>query len=135
MCSSSADRREAALLLRKGREDETVVAKLIDDAQIADAVIGFHAQQAVEKALKAILVAHGHSFPWTHDLRHLLERLDAAGIAVPEGAREVRWLSPWAVEFRYGETIDEALDRAGALSLVREVLSWAERETVASPGS
>ena len=55
MCSSSADRREAALLLRRGREDETVVAKLIDDAQIADAVIGFHAQQAVEKALKAVL--------------------------------------------------------------------------------
>ena len=131
--SSSADRQEAARLPRKGRQDEAVVAKFVDDPQIADAVIGFYAQQAVEKALKAILAGHGHSFPWTHDLRHLLECLDAGAIAIPKRAWEARRLSPWAVEFRYGETIDDPLDRAEALRLVREVLSWAGRETAAAP--
>lgn len=28
----------------------------------------FHAQQCVEKYLKALLVAHGHVFPRTHDV-------------------------------------------------------------------
>lgn len=44
-----------ALLLRKAREDEFTVEKLIPDPASSDEVIGFHAQQAVEKVLKAVL--------------------------------------------------------------------------------
>ena len=32
----------------------------------------FHAQQAAEKALKAVYVAHGLPFPWTHSVQELL---------------------------------------------------------------
>ncbi len=131
--SSNADRDEALLLLRKAREDQAVVAKLVSDREIADAAIGFHAQQAVEKALKAILAAAGYEFPWTHDIRHLLERLGAIGVAVPDSVREARWLSPWAVEFRYGETIDDTLDRDATSRLVREVVRWAAREAGVEP--
>lgn len=61
----SPEREQAALLLRKAREDQAVIAKLADDPQIADSAVGFHAQQAVEKALKAVLAARGDDFPWT----------------------------------------------------------------------
>ena len=58
----------------------------------------FHAQQAVEKAIKALLVWHGVDFPPRHDLGLLLD-------LVPVGATvkdlNVRGLSVYAVEQRY----------------------------------
>lgn len=41
---------EARLLLRKAREDADAVVKWAPDGNTADAIVGFHAQQAVEKA-------------------------------------------------------------------------------------
>ena len=72
-------RDHARVLLGKARDDEVAVRKLVDDPDIADAVVGFHAQQAVEKAMTAVLSAHEHAYPWTHDVRHLMELLEAAG--------------------------------------------------------
>jgi HEPN domain-containing protein len=74
---------EAHLLLRKAREDADAVRKFCADPDLADAVVGFHAQQAAEKALKAVLATFRDDFPWTHDLRHLMERLDATGTPLP----------------------------------------------------
>ena len=42
------NREQAEILLRKAREDEFTVDKLIPDPAAPDVVIGFHAQQAVE---------------------------------------------------------------------------------------
>jgi HEPN domain-containing protein len=117
---------EAHLLLRKAREDADAVRKFSADPDLADAVVGFHAQQAAEKALKAVLAALSDAFPWTHDLRHLMERLDAVGTSLPTSLYDIRELGPWAVEFRYGETIDDPLDRERAAILVVEVIAWAE---------
>ncbi len=125
---SRPDLEEALLLLRKAREDANAVEKLAPDAEIADSVVGFHAQQAVEKALKAVLAAAGDDFPWTHDLRHLMDRLETIETPLPAALREVRTLGPWAVEFRYGETIDDLLEREQALALVSEVIEWAQAE-------
>jgi len=125
---SQPDLEEALLLLRKAREDGDAVKKLTPDAEIADSIVGFHAQQAVEKALKAVLAASGDDFPWTHDLRHLMDRLEAVGTPLPATLREARTLGPWAVEFRYGETIDDLLERGQALALATEVIEWAQAE-------
>jgi HEPN domain-containing protein len=83
-------------------------------------------KQAVEKALKAVLAASGDDFPWTHDLRHLIDRLEAKGTPLPASLREAHALAPWAVEFRYGETIDDLLQREQALALVDEAIEWAQ---------
>jgi HEPN domain-containing protein len=96
----SHDREEAARLLRKAAEDLEVLIALADNGAIADSALGFHAQQAVEKAMKSVLAAGGHDFPWTHDLQLLLRRLEAAGVYVPDSVRTARRLSPWAVEYR-----------------------------------
>jgi HEPN domain-containing protein len=116
---------EAMLLLRKAREDAGAVERLAPDRDIADSVVGFHAQQAAEKAMKAVLASRGDEFPWTHDLRHLMERLEAIDVRLPDPLSDVRGLAPWAVEFRYGETIDDQLDREQARTLVRDVIAWA----------
>jgi hypothetical protein len=39
----------ARLLLKKARQDEALVRKIGSDTDIADEIVGFHAQQAVEK--------------------------------------------------------------------------------------
>lgn len=124
---------EALLLLRKAREDAGAVEKLFADVDVADAVVGFHAQQAVEKALKAVLASRGDDFPWTHDLRHLIERLDAVETSLPSQLHEIRVLGPWAVEFRYGETIDDPLDRRRAVALIGETIAWAEAQISPRP--
>lgn len=121
----SPEREQAELLLRKALEDQAVVVALVDDPTIADAAIGFHAQQAVERAVKSVLALGGYDFPWTHDVQLLLRRLEKAGVNVPAVVREGRRLTPWAVEFRYGETIDDPLDREGTVRLVDAVVAWA----------
>jgi HEPN domain-containing protein len=119
-------RDHARVLLGKARDDALVVRKFADDREIADAVVGFHAQQAVEKAMKAVLSAHARTYPWTHDLRHLIELLDEADERLPPELAEARRLTPWAAELRYGDTIDDALDRRAAAELVNAVIAWAE---------
>lgn len=119
-------RDHARVLLGKARDDATAVRKLAGDSEIADSVVGFPAQQAVEKALKAVLAAHERAYPWTHDVRHLIELLGDVGAPLPESLSEAPRLTPWAADFRYGETLDEALDRGGASALVASVVAWAE---------
>lgn len=128
---SPPEQEEAQLLLRKAREDLDALTKLAPDGDTADAIVGFHAQQAVEKALKAVLAAFGEDFPWTHDLRYLIERLGDVEIPLPSSLHEVRVLAPWAVEFRYGETIDDPLDRVQALALAKEAVEWAKNQVEA----
>jgi HEPN domain-containing protein len=131
---SRPDLEEALLLLRKAQEDADVVMKLVSDTDIADSVVGFHAQQAAEKALKAVLAASGDDFPWTHDLRHLMDRLETIETPLPASLREVRVLIPWAVEFRYGETVEDLLERERALALAEEIIVWA-RDQIEAPAS
>ena len=52
----SPDERElASLLVRKAEGDEAILDRLLDDPDVPDDVLGFHAQQAIEKRLKAVL--------------------------------------------------------------------------------
>ena len=39
----------------------------------------FHAQQAAEKAIKAVMILRGIEFPYTHDLSRLLTMLESSG--------------------------------------------------------
>jgi HEPN domain-containing protein len=90
----------------------------------------FDAQQAAEKAIKAIFVFRGLSFPYTHDLARLLKRLEDSGFKVPKYVREAKELTPFAAESRYpGLTGPVTLKEHRRLVRVAEaVLHWAERQ-------
>jgi HEPN domain-containing protein len=79
-------------------------------------------------ALKAVLSVRDKAYPWTHDVHHLIELLDTGGPSLPEGLRDARRLTPWAAEFRYGETIGDELDRPATRAIVDEVIQWAEAQ-------
>jgi HEPN domain len=72
---------------------------LAPDPEINDDPVGFHAQQAVEKALKVALTLHGVDFPKTHDLDFLVGLCNRNEIELPTEMTQVGWLTPWAAEF------------------------------------
>ena len=117
------------VLLRKARGDEFTVEKLIPDPASQDEIIGFHAQQAVEKLLKAVLAHHAVPYPRIHDLTELVALLRENRISFPEDLEEIDRLTPFATVFRYADLSVESprgFDRAWALDLVRRVKAWAE---------
>lgn len=61
----------------------------------------FDAQQAAEKAVKAVLIRLGARFPYVHDLAQLLALVELAGQRIPESIRRAAGLSDYAVETRY----------------------------------
>ncbi len=105
----------AELLARHARSDLTVAKKIAPDPEVEDGPVGFHAQQAVEKALKVALTLHGLDFPKTHDLDYLISMADQAAIALDPLLTRAGWLTPWAAEFRYDDAPIDALDRDRAI--------------------
>ncbi len=87
----------------------------------------FQAQQAAEKALKAIYVHRGIDFPFVHDLDRLLEGLEEQGLAIPEAVDAATVLTRYASETRYPGGFEPlcAADHAESLSLAEAVLAWA----------
>ncbi len=92
---------QAKQLLQKAAQDTLVLTKLGSDPEVADEILGFHAQQAAEKMLKAVLAELQVSYPYTHRLSDMIDLLQDQGHTLPEGLAEVRLLTPFAVQFRY----------------------------------
>jgi HEPN domain-containing protein len=113
----------AETLLRLADADLYACRVLADADDLADGAVGFHAQQAVEKALKVAIVLAEIELPRTHDLEQLREQVEATGAQLPSELAGVDWLTPWAVALRYDEPT--ALDRAGALASAESACSWA----------
>jgi HEPN domain-containing protein len=75
-----ADARDGArALLARALDDEEAARALQNVDSVPDAVVGFHAQQAVEKALKAVLVRKEVSYRFTHDVAYLTELCESSG--------------------------------------------------------
>ena len=83
----------AELLLRKAEQDEFALDKLIPDPNSPDEIIGFHAQQAIEKTLKAVLTNSAIYYGRTHNLSVLLDLLRANDISFPGELEETRRLT------------------------------------------
>ncbi|MDD1686172.1 HEPN domain-containing protein [Methanoregula sp.] len=61
----------------------------------------YQAQQAAEKALKAVFVARKIPYPYTHDINALLSTLGKQGIPVPEDLWDAVTLTSYASDTRY----------------------------------
>ena len=87
----------------------------------------FHAQQAAEKSLKAVLLKLRAGFPITHNLQALLDRMPKE-LLVPANVLETVDLNPYAVTARYpgeSEPVTER-DYQDAIRLAEAVVQWAE---------
>ena len=89
----------------------------------------FDAQQAAEKALKAVSVARGAPAPRTHDLAELIGALRKGGVKVPASLDAADDLSDYATRTRYpGPFLVTRADRKRAIHLAAAVLEWAKSE-------
>lgn len=116
----------ARRFLKLADRDIKAFEKLALDREIDDAVVGFHAQQAVEKCLKAVLARHEVAFRRVHDLSALLDLLAHKRLPLPPMREKAVELNPFAVLLRYDFAETESLDRAMAQDIVAAVRRWAE---------
>lgn len=116
----------ARVLARKAEGDAKAMRRLAPDPEIDDETVGFHAQQAIEKWLKAVMALHGLEEVRTHDLGRLLVFLGQAGVDPPPGTDQLDSLSIYAVPMRYSDFLDaEPLDRDAAMAMADGVGEWA----------
>jgi len=126
--------REHALGLLAKADHDLVAAKATLPTGDALDTVCFHAQQAVEKCLKALLALKDIAYPWRHDLGELL------ALATPHypGLRPfedaILQLAPYAVEVRYDDEVTpEPEDARSALDTALAVRAFA-RPIVAAGG-
>jgi HEPN domain-containing protein len=112
------------MLLRKSAEDEQITQ--LDG--IPHSIFGFHAQQAIEKLLKALLAQKAIRYPRTHDLELLEEQLKDSGEIPPATPVALKELVDYAVELRYDDSLlSNTPDRAQIRATVRIVREFVNR--------
>ena len=118
-----SDTRQARELVEAAERDVSALRGMGNAAVFSDEIFGFHAQQAVEKLLKAWLALLGKIYPRIHDLTELLEMVKTRD---PSAARfdALVEFTPYAVQFRYGVGDSGAalLDRDTAVRQVEKLL-------------
>lgn len=111
---------QAQILLIKASEDEAA----LHAAGNPHSVLGFHAQQAVEKLMKALISARSEQFELTHDLVRLATALKGLGEALPATPIPLSDLNDFAVDYRYDLLFQHAAlsesDLAETVRLIRE---------------
>ncbi|MCC6474793.1 MAG: HEPN domain-containing protein [Burkholderiales bacterium] len=123
----NSPREHALALLARARDDLYVVRRLCGDPDAPGWVLGFHAQQGVEKALKAVLSAAGVEYPRTHNLVMLAELLRGASSPVPLDADDLGVLVPFGVALRYevGLGDEPPVDADRLEAVVSQAIDWA----------
>lgn len=107
---------QAQILLIKAAEDEASLHL----AGIPESILGFHAQQAVEKLIKALLSELSVPFELTHNLGRLQTALEATGESLPATPLPLSELNDFAVVYRYDLLFQLAgPDRANLIETVR----------------
>lgn len=101
--------------------------KVFEDILYED--LCFDCEQAVEKALKALLVSIDVSFPRTHSISHLIELIEEHNIQVPDEIMNSISLTAYAVSTRYPgdfEPVDEQ-EYQEALETTEKVYNWVRK--------
>lgn len=101
--------------LQKAQSDWIILNRLWTQpsAEIADGVC-FHAQQCVEKLLKALLIKNQQSFPRIHDLEELANRVFPFYPNLDLSMDDLEWLLDIGLRARYPgiEIVKEQADKA-----------------------
>jgi HEPN domain-containing protein len=123
----SNDQTTAQTWLRIARADLALAEVSLPEDALYE-LLCFHAQQAAEKAIKAVLLYLDLDFPFVHDLR-LLANLLPADLRSAPALTGVEALTAYAVTTRYPFSFrDDAVDKNEydeAIRIADEVVRWA----------
>ncbi len=111
--------------MRYARGD-LALAKPSADPEVLLAQLCFHAQQAAEKAIKAVLIHFGVEPPWTHSIAQLIGLLPTEA-PKPPPLLAAASLTAYAVTSRYPRRARDVTDDEyrQALCLAQAVVQWA----------
>ena len=112
--------------LNRARSNLALAKSQVPGAYLED--LCFDAQQAAEKAIKAVMIARGIDFPYVHDLGSLLALLEESGVRIPGAVRAADSLTIYATTTRYpgvGSPVEEREFRE-AVAIAEAVVRWAE---------
>ncbi|MDY6878594.1 MAG: HEPN domain-containing protein [Chloroflexota bacterium] len=85
-------------------------------------MVCFHAQQAAEKSLRALLALHDVEYPWRHDLAELVDLAKSFAPQIRRLEERIILLTPFAVEVRYDGEFEPSFSEAvGALQTATEI--------------
>ncbi|MCA9971417.1 MAG: HEPN domain-containing protein [Anaerolineales bacterium] len=116
---------EALRALRLADRDLEAFTVLSSATSIHHSVAGFHAQQAAEKALKAVLFARQIAVERTHDLVRLAYLLRQQDPNLPVTDNQLRSLNPFAVTFRYDDLEIQGISYSEMQAIIQTVRQWA----------
>jgi len=90
----------------------------------------FEAQQAAEKALKAVLLSKNIPFRFVHDLAELLTLLEKNKVFLPDQIRSAASLTDYAVEARYPGPFEPVTESEfkEAIRIAEAVVAWAKSQ-------
>jgi HEPN domain-containing protein len=114
--------------IRRAKSNLTRAGSVIAGVDFAD--LCFDAQQAAEKAIKAVFVGRAESFPFIHDLERLAQLLEGNGVKVPKYVQAAKELTRFAHVTRYpgmGNPVTKRAHRR-AVRIAAAVLRRAERQ-------
>lgn len=108
-------------------ESDLELAQVERPAKVLLEDLCFHTQQAAEKALKAVPIAHKIPFPKTHNIKTLLDLLPL-DVIPPSEVRDAASLTDYAVVSRYPGDLEPVTEEEHqeAITLARAVVHWAE---------
>ncbi|PSQ99911.1 MAG: hypothetical protein BRD48_02765 [Bacteroidetes bacterium QS_9_68_14] len=98
---SSRHREWAGEFIEKAESDLLTARRVLEMEDGPTDTPAFHAQQAAEKALKAMLTVHEIDAPYTHELPELVDALPDAGPSLELWRADLREISKYGVAVRY----------------------------------
>lgn len=114
--------------LNRARSNLALAKSRIREAYLED--LCFEAQQAAEKAIKAVMIRCNVDFPYVHDLARLLSLLEEAGKEIPEAVRKTEELTRYVLVTRYpgiARPVSEQ-EYAEAVAIAEAVVRWGEEQ-------
>ena len=103
---------------------ELITLEGLIEGNLPQEAIGFHAQQAIENILKAWISAVGLEYRNTHNLEELLGIIRRAPdeLTTPAGV-ELKWLTEYAVKYRYAGAVIEMDDPQMLFRLIDDAVA------------
>jgi len=109
---------------RKAEADRLAAKRALEDSRQAKdqaEIACFHAQQCVEKFLKALLVLNGRHVPRIHDLLALARLLSKFNFPISKLEKSLRSLNQYAVEIRYPGYFAAVAEARKAVSAMEKI--------------
>ena len=105
-------------------------ARLLCAGELDDYFVsGFHAQQAVEKYIKAFLVRYQIEFPKTHDIRRLRQLVARQNATLAERLESADVLTPYGVDMCYPEEFEVVSQKRAEQAVA--LAEWVKAEILA----